>query len=208
MADEVAPERRALIKRGMYLAVAAGAGGVAAALWLGSGNRAPPPGPVTVPPPDDLVPQSVTWTTSGATSAWANDKAGQRMLASDFTEPGLGGPGIAQDGKTKVIVCYLDSSAVDPGMKMLEPYGAGGAFAAYRALCTHLPCTTMWRRPEEASHLVPVAKGHDLIVCPCHLSTYDPYDAGKVLFGPAPTPLEQIPIVVRDGGIIVRLPLE
>ena len=35
------------------------------------------------------------------------------------------------------------------------------------------------------------------LVCPCHYSTFDPADGGKVLFGPAGRPLPQLPLVDR-----------
>jgi|Deesub1362B_J571_1020462.scaffolds.fasta_scaffold26036_1 Rieske Fe-S protein len=72
---------------------------------------------------------------------------------------------------------------------------------AYSALCTHLSCTVSWKQAE-----VPKA-GH--IHCYCHDSIFDPKRGAKVLGGPAPRPLPQIPIKVNDNGeVIVTGPFE
>ena len=128
------------------------------------------------------------------------------MRASDFAHTQLGGPGVIADGLTKFIVCYLDEAYIDASMKDLVAYGESGKFAAFRAKCTHLDCTTLWRTEQEAKLIVPVDEGHDLIVCPCHDATYDPYASGKVRFGPAPNPLVQVPLAIEDGLVKVRLP--
>ena len=54
--------------------------------------------------------------------------------------------------------------------------------------------------------MVPVTNGHDLIVCPCHLSTFDHYDSAKVVFGPSPSRLERITLLIESDLIKVRLP--
>ena len=41
------------------------------------------------------------------------------------------------------------------------------------------------------------------LLCPCHQSTFDLADAGKVLFGPAARPLPQLPLTVDDEGYLV-----
>lgn len=61
-----------------------------------------------------------------------------------------------------------------------------GEFNAFSAICTHQGCLVGCRDKE--------------IVCDCHASFFDPTN-GKVLSGPAPTPLPEIPIEVRDGVI-------
>ena len=61
-----------------------------------------------------------------------------------------------------------------------------GDFNAFSAICTHQGCLVGCRDKE--------------IVCDCHASFFDPTN-GKVLSGPAPTPLPEIPIEVRDGVI-------
>jgi Rieske Fe-S protein len=61
-----------------------------------------------------------------------------------------------------------------------------GDFKAFSAVCTHQGCLVGCRDKE--------------IICDCHASIFDPNN-GKVLSGPAPTPLPEIPIEVRDGVI-------
>jgi Rieske Fe-S protein len=62
-----------------------------------------------------------------------------------------------------------------------------GKFAAYSAVCTHQGCSVVYKRGE--------------LVCPCHGSVFDPSKGGRVLNGPAPSPLPRIPIKVQRGGV-------
>jgi len=57
-----------------------------------------------------------------------------------------------------------------------------GQFVAYSAICTHAGCQVQFD---------PSAKD---IACPCHGATYDPYNNAQVIAGPAPYPLQKIPI--------------
>ena len=41
------------------------------------------------------------------------------------------------------------------------------------------------------------------LLCPCHQSTFDLADNGKVIFGPAARHLPQLPIEVDDEGYLV-----
>ncbi len=57
-----------------------------------------------------------------------------------------------------------------------------GTFVAYSAICTHAGCQVQFD---------PSLKD---IVCPCHGAVYDPYHNAEVIGGPAPYPLQNIPI--------------
>jgi thiosulfate dehydrogenase [quinone] large subunit len=57
-----------------------------------------------------------------------------------------------------------------------------GQFVAYSAICTHAGCEVQFD---------PSAKD---IVCPCHGALYDPSHNAQVIRGPAPYPLQKIPI--------------
>lgn len=57
-----------------------------------------------------------------------------------------------------------------------------GQFAAYSAICTHAGCTVQFN---------PAAQD---IACPCHGAVFDPYNNVRVLAGPAPFPLQKVPI--------------
>ena len=62
-----------------------------------------------------------------------------------------------------------------------------GNFAAYSAVCTHQGCTVAYRNGN--------------LACPCHGSVFDPAAGGAVVSPPANTPLPEIPVEVRDGGV-------
>jgi Rieske Fe-S protein len=57
----------------------------------------------------------------------------------------------------------------------------------FSAICTHEGCTVSPDGPK--------------LVCPCHQSMYDA-KTGKVLQGPAPSPLPQIKVTVAHGEIV------
>jgi cytochrome b6-f complex iron-sulfur subunit len=61
--------------------------------------------------------------------------------------------------------------------------------ACFSAICTHMGCTVN-------------ADGNKLN-CPCHGSQYDAL-TGKVLRGPAPSPLPSIPVTVTGGNVIAQ----
>ena len=57
-----------------------------------------------------------------------------------------------------------------------------GQFVAYSSICTHAGCQVQFD-----------PSMRDL-VCPCHGAIYDPYHNAQVLAGPAPYPLQAVPI--------------
>lgn len=61
--------------------------------------------------------------------------------------------------------------------------------ACFSAICTHMGCT--------------VNADGDKLNCPCHGSQYDAL-TGKVLRGPAPSPLPSIPVTVTGGNVIAQ----
>jgi Rieske Fe-S protein len=62
-------------------------------------------------------------------------------------------------------------------------------FFAYTAICTHQGCIIG----------KPASNGHS--TCPCHFSQFD--GNGKVLVGPASTPLRHFALAVCNGGVYV-----
>jgi rieske iron-sulfur protein len=82
---------------------------------------------------------------------------------------------------------------LDPGRLSADTRsGAADGVMAYSAICTHSGCTvTDWDEAQQA------------LVCPCHESAFDPYDAGAVLGGPAPRALPRLGLGVNDGHLIV-----
>jgi Rieske Fe-S protein len=71
-------------------------------------------------------------------------------------------------------------------------------FVAFSGKCPHLGCGYKWRNVPKL--------GKEIFLCPCHLSIYDP--SGKVLDGPAPRPLDPVPIRVSAAGEIEIIDVE
>jgi ubiquinol-cytochrome c reductase iron-sulfur subunit len=63
---------------------------------------------------------------------------------------------------------------------------------AYSKICTHVGCPVALY--EQTTH-------H--ILCPCHQSTFQAAEGARVIFGPAPRPLPQLPITVGADGYLV-----
>lgn len=69
---------------------------------------------------------------------------------------------------------------------------------AYSKICTHAGCAiALYRKPTFAP-----LEPKPALVCPCHYSTFDPADGGKVLFGPAGRALPQLPLLVDAHGML------
>ena len=63
--------------------------------------------------------------------------------------------------------------------------------------CPHLGCAYRWRKHKRFGQV---------FICPCHLSVFDP--VGKVLDGPAPRPLDILPVKVIGSGVIEIIDME
>lgn len=63
---------------------------------------------------------------------------------------------------------------------------------AFSKICTHVGCAVDLYE-QQTHHML----------CPCHQSTFDLSDAGKVIFGPAARSLPQLPIMVNADGYLV-----
>jgi len=70
-------------------------------------------------------------------------------------------------------------------------------YVAFSGKCPHLGCGYKWRKHKVLGQV---------FLCPCHLSIYDA--AGKVLDGPAPRPLDALPIKVSDTGEVQIIDME
>lgn len=64
--------------------------------------------------------------------------------------------------------------------------------------CKHLGCTVPWK-PDDPTMDEIAGKGR--FNCPCHGSLYDRY--GNIISGPAPRPMFQFPLTIRDGKVYV-----
>ena len=65
---------------------------------------------------------------------------------------------------------------------------------AFSKICTHVGCPISLY--EQQTHHV---------LCPCHQSTFDLSDGGRVIFGPAGHPLPQLQISVNGDGYLEAL---
>jgi ubiquinol-cytochrome c reductase iron-sulfur subunit len=91
---------------------------------------------------------------------------------------------------------------VDPATLRLPAVRAGWApegILAYSKICTHAACAiALYRSP-----LSPSTQAHGpALVCPCHYSTFDVLQGGRVEFGPAGRALPQLPLTVDAAGAL------
>lgn len=70
-------------------------------------------------------------------------------------------------------------------------------YVAFSGKCPHLGCGYKWRKHKILGQV---------FLCPCHLSIYDA--SGKVLDGPAPRPLDALPIKVSASGEVEIIDME
>ena len=92
--------------------------------------------------------------------------------------------------KAATIVVRMEPDAITPS-KGREDWGINGILA-YSKICTHVGCPiSLWE--QQTHHLL----------CPCHQSTFDLADNGKVIFGPANRSLPQLPLMVDPDGYLV-----
>ncbi|HUK56927.1 MAG TPA: ubiquinol-cytochrome c reductase iron-sulfur subunit [Nitrospiria bacterium] len=81
---------------------------------------------------------------------------------------------------------WLDATATKSVWAVRQP---DGAVTVFSPLCTHLGCGYHWD------------SGDREFKCPCHGSVFD--ITGKVVGGPAPRPLDRLPVKVEDGRLFV-----
>ena len=70
-------------------------------------------------------------------------------------------------------------------------------FLAFSGKCPHLGCAYKWRKHKVLGQV---------FLCPCHLSIYEA--SGQVLDGPAPRPLDLLPIQVSPSGEVQIIDME
>ena len=103
------------------------------------------------------------------------------------------GPTIANvsDFDGTALVQFAIPSSGDPGavIKLSD-----GTFVAYDLICTHAGCKVD-RFDSQQQYLI----------CPCHRATFDAAHGARVVSGPAPTPLPQVPLSIDSttGAITV-----
>jgi ubiquinol-cytochrome c reductase iron-sulfur subunit len=98
-----------------------------------------------------------------------------------------------QVAKAKAATVLLRMDPADIVSDVTRNWSIDG-IVAYSKICTHVGCPISLN--ERTTH-------H--LLCPCHQSTFDLADSGKVIFGPAGRHLPQLPIGVDSEGYIVAL---
>ncbi len=94
--------------------------------------------------------------------------------------------------KAAVIVVRMQPEDITP-LPSRAGWGVQGILC-YSKICTHVGCPiSLWE--QQTHHLL----------CPCHQSTFDLADNGKVLFGPAARPLPQLHIGTDKDGYLIAM---
>ncbi|MEO5652146.1 MAG: Rieske 2Fe-2S domain-containing protein [Marmoricola sp.] len=95
-----------------------------------------------------------------------------------------------EKAKGAVIIVRMQPDDIKP-MKGRENWGVEGILC-FSKICTHVGCPiSLWE--QQTHHLL----------CPCHQSTFDLADGGRVIFGPAARSLPQLPMAVDSEGYLV-----
>ncbi|WP_020573340.1 ubiquinol-cytochrome c reductase iron-sulfur subunit [Actinopolymorpha alba] len=92
--------------------------------------------------------------------------------------------------KASVILVRMEENQIR-ALPNRKNWGVGGILC-YSKVCTHVGCPV---------NLYERVTRH--VLCPCHQSTFDLADNGRVVFGPAARSLPQLPIMVDADGYLV-----
>jgi ubiquinol-cytochrome c reductase iron-sulfur subunit len=90
-------------------------------------------------------------------------------------------------GQTLLIGLRPNQFQAPPGRETWVPHNIAG----FSKVCTHAGCPV---------GLYQANKGE--LICPCHQSTFDVYQAAQPVFGPAATPLPQLPLAIDKDGFL------
>ncbi|MGH9252091.1 MAG: cytochrome bc1 complex Rieske iron-sulfur subunit [Acidimicrobiales bacterium] len=104
--------------------------------------------------------------------------------------PESGPARINERAKSPVIVVRMEPDEISAA-EGRENWNVDGILA-YSKICTHVGCPI--NLYEQNTHHM---------LCPCHQSTFDLADNGRVVFGPAARSLPQLPLAVDDEGYLV-----
>ena len=173
------PERRTILKVGIGLGVRLGLAGVVLAQESPSAIR-PKEGDFLVRVDDakgaPLMPDDIPLA-ADQTMAWAMDPVDKTIRSGERLN--------------RILLARFPAEQLSAETR---PRAAEGV-VAYTAICTHAGCeVTDWIVDKQ------------FVFCPCHDSTFDPKDNGKVVDGPAPRMLPALPLKVMEKKLVVAGP--
>ncbi|MGH3223832.1 MAG: cytochrome bc1 complex Rieske iron-sulfur subunit, partial [Streptosporangiaceae bacterium] len=130
----------------------------------------------------------------------------QPLTPAEFSEPGQSitiVPDGYQDDPDALAKATVTLIKFRPGELRIPTVYNGGTLigtmnwtvdniVAYSRICTHVGCPVGLY--EQTTH-------H--LLCPCHQSTFQAAEGARVIFGPAPRPLPQLPMTVDSQGYLV-----
>ncbi len=95
----------------------------------------------------------------------------------------------SEKAKAAIIIVRMQPDEIAAAADRKD-WGVDGILC-YSKICTHVGCPiSLWE--QQTHHLL----------CPCHQSTFDLADNGRVIFGPAARALPQLPITVDSEGYL------
>ena len=129
---------------------------------------------------------------AGIAPAWSN-AAAQAIAGTAFPTLDVAPLDAIKEG-VPLAFTYPDKSSPAVLLRLRQPahrgIGPNGTIVAYSSLCTHKGCPVAYR-PER-----------NLLICPCHWSSFDPSKAGQIVIGQASQSLPQI--ALRVSGTMVQ----
>ncbi len=91
------------------------------------------------------------------------------------------------EAKNTLLVARYAPEALSPEVAQHAAEGV----VAYSAVCTHLGCiVSQWVAEKKAA------------LCPCHGGVFDLAQGARVIAGPPPRPVPQLPLKVEDGVLV------
>lgn len=123
----------------------------------------------------------------GVLAACGSGAGGGSAGPSSSGGSGGAGPGGALVAVADVPVGGAVSAKTSGGDNIVVAQPEDGTIVAFSAICTHMGCVV---EPDGAR-----------LVCPCHGSVFDAA-TGDNVSGPAPTPLPEVAVTVKDGQVV------
>lgn len=90
------------------------------------------------------------------------------------------------------------------GVTVTNPVGVAVAhLAAFSRICTHQFCVVSFNADVDAINFAFNYQGrHPALTCPCHLSVFDPLQAGRAVSGPAVRPLPRVRLRIEGDALL------